>query len=34
MELVDKLRACFFGSSCKGDAMQKPIGKRKIFCVN
>ena len=28
MELVEKLRSCFFGCSYKGFAGQKPIGER------
>ena len=28
MELVEKLRYCFFGCSYKGFAGQKPIGER------
>ena len=30
MELVDKLRACFFGSSCKGHARSR-LGNVKHF---
>ena len=29
MELVEKLRSCFFGCSYKGFAGQKPIGERR-----
>ena len=33
MELVEKLRACFFGSCFKGDTRNR-LGGAKIFCVN
>ena len=29
IELVEKLRSCFFGCSYKGFAGQKPIGERR-----